>query len=166
MGFPGMVGTSFAGSLHSFSKVIVIVVMIAGRHRGLPFSVDPAVNLTRQVEKEILEIRRFSLQRGRGGGGEGRQRRANSPRCRFMVGTEEDEANSANGSCPPDDDNNSTNVDEIDDQKEINENGSIPLIVLTAAEEDIIDEEEEMKAALTKRAGSKRASVMSDDCRV
>lgn len=164
MGFPGMVGTSFVGSLHSTSKFIVIIVMIAGRHRGLPFSVDPAVNLTRQVEKEILEIRRFSLQRGRAGS-EGRQKRGSSPRCRFMVGNEEDEsANSANGSCPPEDLNDATVIDEFIDQKEKNENGGIPLIVLTAAEEDILDEEEEMRAALTKRRESKRSSC-SDDCR-
>lgn len=167
MGFPGMVGTSFAGSLHSVSKLIVIVVMIAGRHRGLPFSVDPAVNLTRQVEKEILEIRRFSLQRGRGGSGSdgrGQTRRGNSPRCRFLVGSEEEgEANSANGSCPPDDENHATITEDIDDQKGIIENGSIPLIVLTAAEEDMVDEEEEMK---TKRRGSSKRASASDEGRV
>jgi Trk-type K+ transport system membrane component len=34
---------SYSGSFFSFSKFIIIVVMLCGRHRGLPNSIDPAI---------------------------------------------------------------------------------------------------------------------------
>jgi len=36
---------SLSGQFHSFSKVIVILVMIRGRHRGLPLAIDRSILL-------------------------------------------------------------------------------------------------------------------------
>jgi len=36
--------TSFSGRLNPWSKFVVIVVMMAGRHRYLASSLDPAIN--------------------------------------------------------------------------------------------------------------------------
>jgi Trk-type K+ transport system membrane component len=44
IGFPGTT-VSLSAQFSTFSKLVVIVTMIAGRHRGLPFSIDPAVYL-------------------------------------------------------------------------------------------------------------------------
>eukprot|EP00667_Euglena_gracilis_P002669 EG_transcript_2675 len=44
LGYPGMV-TSLSGSFNPISKLMMIAVMLAGRHRGLPRSIDRAVNL-------------------------------------------------------------------------------------------------------------------------
>jgi len=44
LGFPGK-QTSLSGGFRPVSKVAIIVVMLAGRHRGLPRSIDRAVNL-------------------------------------------------------------------------------------------------------------------------
>jgi len=39
---------SFCGSWHSLSKLVLIAIMIKGRHRGLPVAIDRAVQLPRQ----------------------------------------------------------------------------------------------------------------------
>eukprot|EP00668_Euglena_longa_P014437 GGOE01018427.1.p1 GENE.GGOE01018427.1~~GGOE01018427.1.p1 ORF type:complete len:525 (-),score=172.57 GGOE01018427.1:218-1792(-) len=44
LGFPGAV-TSLSGAFHPISKVVMILIMLGGRHRGLPRSIDGAVNL-------------------------------------------------------------------------------------------------------------------------
>lgn len=44
LGFPGTV-TSLSAQFGTFSKLVIIAVMIAGRHRGLPSAIDPAVYL-------------------------------------------------------------------------------------------------------------------------
>lgn len=59
MGFNGL-ATSFSGALHPASRFIIILVMLAGCHRGKPFSFDPAVNLSVEIEREIAEIQKFS----------------------------------------------------------------------------------------------------------
>lgn len=53
---------SFAGGLHTASKVILCLVMLRGRHRGLPVAVDRAVRLPGdkliQEEEKDVNIRR------------------------------------------------------------------------------------------------------------
>ncbi|KAJ6476359.1 potassium transporter [Mycena sanguinolenta] len=40
---------SFSGALHPLSKLIIIVIMVRGRHRGLPVGVERAVTLPREL---------------------------------------------------------------------------------------------------------------------
>ncbi|THU78970.1 hypothetical protein K435DRAFT_973314 [Dendrothele bispora CBS 962.96] len=42
---------SFAGALKPLSKLIIIVIMVRGRHRGLPVAVDKAVMLPNELVK-------------------------------------------------------------------------------------------------------------------
>lgn len=53
---------SFSGGLHDWSKLVMILVMLRGRHRGLPVALDRAVRLPgedlNQAEDEDEEIRR------------------------------------------------------------------------------------------------------------
>jgi Trk-type K+ transport system membrane component len=61
---------SFCGSWHVLSKLILIVVMIRGRHRGLPVAIDKAVTLpgehSGRAEEEDAQIRlERSATRGR-----------------------------------------------------------------------------------------------------
>lgn len=44
LGFPGTV-TSLSAQFGTFSKLVIVAVMLAGRHRGLPVAIDPAVYL-------------------------------------------------------------------------------------------------------------------------
>ena len=44
LGYPG-VSTSLSGRLSVVGKLVICAVMVAGRHRGLPVSIDPAVYL-------------------------------------------------------------------------------------------------------------------------
>lgn len=44
IGYPGTV-VSFSGKLNTFSKLVICIVMLGGRHRGLPRSIDRAVSL-------------------------------------------------------------------------------------------------------------------------
>jgi len=60
---------SFCGSWHKLSKLILIAVMIRGRHRGLPVAIDKAVLLPgeglHQAEEEDAQIRmERSISRG------------------------------------------------------------------------------------------------------
>ncbi|PPQ64955.1 hypothetical protein CVT26_015675 [Gymnopilus dilepis] len=42
---------SFAGAMHTLSKLIICLVMLRGRHRGLPVAIDRAVMLPNEFEK-------------------------------------------------------------------------------------------------------------------
>ncbi|THU84824.1 cation transporter [Dendrothele bispora CBS 962.96] len=42
---------SFSGALHPLSKLVVIVIMVRGRHRGLPVRVDRAIMLPSELVK-------------------------------------------------------------------------------------------------------------------
>lgn len=44
LGFAGE-ATSFSGKLHHFSKLVLILVMLLGRNRGLPHAIDPATRI-------------------------------------------------------------------------------------------------------------------------
>ncbi|EWC47381.1 hypothetical protein DRE_00349 [Drechslerella stenobrocha 248] len=44
LGYPG-VNTSFSGQLSTFSKVVIMAMMVRGRHRGLPYELDRAILL-------------------------------------------------------------------------------------------------------------------------
>ncbi|KAL6041842.1 low affinity potassium transporter [Balamuthia mandrillaris] len=45
LGYPGLL-SSFSGALNTFSKWMIMFVMLMGRHRGLPDSVDKVVSLS------------------------------------------------------------------------------------------------------------------------
>jgi len=53
---------SFSGGLHKGSKIVLVLVMLRGRHRGLPVAIDRAVRLPgdqlRKDEEEDTKIRR------------------------------------------------------------------------------------------------------------
>jgi hypothetical protein len=53
---------SFSGGLYTGSKIVMVLVMIRGRHRGLPVALDRAVRLPKEQlddeEEEDAEIRR------------------------------------------------------------------------------------------------------------
>lgn len=57
---------SFSGTWHTLSKLILICVMIRGRHRGLPFAIDRAVLLPGEelMEKMDREVNSKGGQRG------------------------------------------------------------------------------------------------------
>ena len=61
VGFPGA-NYSFSGKLHNGSKIVLCLVMLRGRHRGLPVAVDKAVRLPgeklHKEEQEDSKIRR------------------------------------------------------------------------------------------------------------
>ncbi|KAL1746627.1 cation transport protein-domain-containing protein [Schizophyllum fasciatum] len=48
LGFPGD-NYAFVGAMRPLSKIVVIVIMVRGRHRGLPVAVDRAVLLPREL---------------------------------------------------------------------------------------------------------------------
>ena len=52
LGYPGSY-LSLCSQFTVFSKLVIIAVMIAGRHRGLPFSIDPAVHLPSLLNVEV-----------------------------------------------------------------------------------------------------------------
>ncbi|KAF1955315.1 TrkH-domain-containing protein [Byssothecium circinans] len=69
VGFPDQ-AYSFAGGLHTLSKLVLCAVMIRGRHRGLPVAIDKAVLLpgegVDEAEEEDGEIRlERTISRGR-----------------------------------------------------------------------------------------------------
>jgi len=53
MGYPNE-PYSFSGVLRTGSKLVIILVMLLGRHRGLPESVDTAVNTSEFAPLERL----------------------------------------------------------------------------------------------------------------
>lgn len=44
---------SLSGALHPLSKLIICVVMLRGRHRGLPVALDRAVMLPQEFRKRV-----------------------------------------------------------------------------------------------------------------
>lgn len=51
LGYPG-VDTSLSGQFTSLSKLVIVAMMVRGRHRGLPYSLDRAIMLPdKQMEK-------------------------------------------------------------------------------------------------------------------
>lgn len=59
---------STCGAFHPVSKLIVCLVMIRGRHRGLPVAIDRAVMLPREFQKELSkELKEFEKGKGEGG---------------------------------------------------------------------------------------------------
>ena len=61
---------SFSGGLRRASKFILIIVMLRGRHRGLPVALDRAVRLPGENgrgEEADWEVRRGLREENRGG---------------------------------------------------------------------------------------------------
>eukprot|EP01103_Thecamoeba_quadrilineata_P018025 TRINITY_DN6652_c0_g1_i1.p1 TRINITY_DN6652_c0_g1~~TRINITY_DN6652_c0_g1_i1.p1 ORF type:complete len:512 (-),score=41.30 TRINITY_DN6652_c0_g1_i1:161-1696(-) len=58
MGYPNE--ASFSGHMHPVSQFIVMLVMLFGRHRGLPRHVDPAINIGKQRKNDARLERRMS----------------------------------------------------------------------------------------------------------
>ncbi|KAK6352481.1 low affinity potassium transporter [Orbilia blumenaviensis] len=60
LGYPD-VNTSFSGQLTSFSKIVILAMMVRGRHRGLPYELDRAILLPseslQQKEEEDAALR-------------------------------------------------------------------------------------------------------------
>lgn len=53
---------SACGAFHPLSKVILCLVMIRGRQRGLPVAIDRAVMLPREFQKELSkELKEFEM---------------------------------------------------------------------------------------------------------
>lgn len=56
---------STCGAFHPLSKVIVCLVMIRGRQRGLPVAIDRAVMLPREFQRELSkELKEFEMAEG------------------------------------------------------------------------------------------------------
>lgn len=51
LGYPGS-PLSLSAKFSTFSKLVVMLIMMAGRHRGLPVSIDPAVHLPSLLRKK------------------------------------------------------------------------------------------------------------------
>jgi len=49
LGYPN-VNTSFSGQFTTFSKLVIVAMMIRGRHRGLPYGLDRAIRLPSEKE--------------------------------------------------------------------------------------------------------------------
>jgi len=64
IGYP-TVNASFSSQFHTVSKLVVIALMIRGRHRGLPYALDKAIMLPKRSKREDQEdtrrIRRMSM---------------------------------------------------------------------------------------------------------
>ena len=58
MGYPNY-DPSFSGQLTTLSKLVIIAMMIRGRHRGLPYSIDRAVILNTNSMKERDELQAY-----------------------------------------------------------------------------------------------------------
>lgn len=56
---------SLSGQLRTLSKLVIIVVMIRGRHRGLPVAIDRAVMLPRDFQEEDERALESRLRRSR-----------------------------------------------------------------------------------------------------
>lgn len=68
LGFPGT-ATSLSGQFGTFSKLIIVAVMLAGRHRGLPVAIDPAVYLPALLASTSMADAGSSDVGGSSGGG-------------------------------------------------------------------------------------------------
>ena len=88
LGYPGSV-LSFTAFLSTFSRFVVIGVMLAGRMRKLPLSIDPAVRVKNVVELELQERELQAEERGRQAEARARELReseAEAERLRRMLG--------------------------------------------------------------------------------
>ncbi|KAF3298393.1 low affinity potassium transporter [Orbilia oligospora] len=60
LGYPN-VNTSFSGQFNTFSKIVIMAMMVRGRHRGLPYELDRAILLPseslQQKEEEDVTLR-------------------------------------------------------------------------------------------------------------
>jgi Trk-type K+ transport system membrane component len=56
MGAPFIV-VSFSGLWHVTSKLILMCVMLGGRHRGLPLAIDPTINFHKNIAREKLLLK-------------------------------------------------------------------------------------------------------------
>jgi len=54
IGFPGIY-TSFSTVFATFPKLLIIYIMLLGRHRGLPINIDQAIQLSLLPEEQLLE---------------------------------------------------------------------------------------------------------------
>lgn len=54
LGYPGSV-LSLCGTFRPLSKLVIIIVMLLGRHRGLPLSIDHAVNYRSAIAVDITK---------------------------------------------------------------------------------------------------------------
>ena len=53
---------STCGAFHPLSKVVLCLVMIRGRQRGLPVAIDRAVMLPREFQRELSkELKEFEM---------------------------------------------------------------------------------------------------------
>jgi len=56
---------STCGAFHPLSKLIVCLVMIRGRQRGLPVAIDRAIMLPREFQRELAkELKEFEMADG------------------------------------------------------------------------------------------------------
>lgn len=55
MGYPG-ISHSFSGIFKSWSKLVLIGIMLLGRHRGLPDSVDKALRVPKEKDATVNEF--------------------------------------------------------------------------------------------------------------
>ena len=56
---------STCGAFHPLSKIILAVVMIRGRQRGLPVAIDRAIMLPREFQMELSkELKEFEMAEG------------------------------------------------------------------------------------------------------
>jgi len=60
LGYPG-IPQSFCGKFSTLSKLLLILTMLLGRHRGLPGSVDPAFTLPRELVMQAVNTRMFEV---------------------------------------------------------------------------------------------------------
>lgn len=73
LGYPTVL-TSLCGKFTTFSKLVICAMMIRGRHRGLPFNIDKAINIpgdellhepsnedgrSYELDKPALELKKF-----------------------------------------------------------------------------------------------------------
>lgn len=63
LGYPGT-DQSFSAQFNHFSKLIIIIMLIRGRHRGLPYTLDRAIVLPSDKLREIDKLEDIKLQNG------------------------------------------------------------------------------------------------------
>lgn len=54
LGYPGVM-SSFCGQFRTFSKVVLCLMMIRGRHRTLPYALDRAIMLPNDIQSPFSE---------------------------------------------------------------------------------------------------------------
>ncbi|CZT20370.1 related to potassium transporter TRK-1 [Ramularia collo-cygni] len=63
LGYPGM-NYSLSGEFKIFSKLVICAMMIRGRHRGLPYTLDRAIVLPEQPEREEQRDEKLAVPSG------------------------------------------------------------------------------------------------------